>query len=49
LQSRLTTIESRYRKQFATLDTLVTSMNGTSAYLTQQLANLPGAYRSNNN
>ena len=49
LQSRLTTIESRYRKQFSALDTLVTSMNGTSAYLTQQLANLPGAYRSNNN
>lgn len=49
LQSRLTQIESRYRKQFSALDTLVTSMNGTSAYLTQQLANLPGAYRSNNN
>lgn len=43
IQSRLVQIESRYRKQFAALDGLVTSLNGTSAFLTQQLANLPGA------
>lgn len=41
LQLRLTTIEATYRKQFNALDTLVSSMNQTSTYLTQQLANLP--------
>jgi flagellar hook-associated protein 2 len=39
---RLAQIETRYRKQFTALDTLVSSMNKTSTYLTQQLANLPG-------
>ena len=34
------TIEARYRKQFTSLDTLISGMNSTSAYLTQQLANL---------
>jgi flagellar hook-associated protein 2 len=43
LADRLTQIEARYRKQFSALDTLVSSMNSTSTYLTQQLANLPGA------
>lgn len=43
---RLTQIEARYRKQFSSLDTLVASMNKTSTYLTQQLANLPGASSS---
>lgn len=43
LLSRLTQVEARYRKQFSALDTLVASMNKTSSYLTQQLANLPGA------
>lgn len=43
LSLRLTQIEARYRKQFTALDTLVSSMNKTSSYLTQQLANLPGA------
>ena len=41
LEKRMTAIENRYRKQFTNLDTLVASMNKTSAYLTQQLANLP--------
>lgn len=41
LNYRLTQIETRYRAQFSALDTLVTSMNKTSQYLTQQLANLP--------
>lgn len=43
LNSRLAQIEQRYRKQFSTLDTLVASMQKTSQYLTQQLANLPSA------
>ncbi len=41
LNLRLTQIEARYRAQFAGLDTLVTSLNKTSQYLTQQLASLP--------
>jgi flagellar hook-associated protein 2 len=47
LQLRLLQVEKRYRAQFSALDVLVASMNQTSNYLTQQLANLPGA--SNNN
>lgn len=42
LQSHLTKVEDQYRKQFSSLDGLVTKMNSMSAYLTQQLANLPG-------
>ncbi len=41
LNLRLEQIERRYRAQFAALDTLVASMTQTSAYLSQQLANLP--------
>lgn len=41
LARRLVQIEARYRKQFSALDTLVASMQKTSQYLTQQLANLP--------
>lgn len=41
LNLRLTAIEKRYRAQFTTLDTLISSMNQTSTYLTQQLAALP--------
>lgn len=33
--------EARYRAQFTALDTLIASMNKTSQFLTQQLANLP--------
>ncbi|MDP3636800.1 MAG: hypothetical protein Q8R51_05405, partial [Azonexus sp.] len=44
---RLIKIEERYTKQFSSLDTLVANMNQTSTYLTQQLANLPGAYSGN--
>lgn len=43
LVDRLTQVEARYRKQFSALDTLVSSMNQTSSWLTQQLAGLPGA------
>lgn len=41
VSSRLTQIETRYRKQFTALDTLMSSMTKTSSFLTQQLANLP--------
>ena len=43
LMDRLTDVEARYRKQFSSLDSLIASMNKTSSYLTQQLANLPSA------
>lgn len=46
MQKRLTSIEARYRAQFTALDTLVASLNQTSQYLTQQLANLPSASSS---
>lgn len=41
LQARLQQIEARYRKQFGALDALISSFTQTSAYLQQQLANLP--------
>lgn len=44
LSVRLTQIEARYRKQFTALDAMLSSMNQTSTYLTQQLANLPKPY-----
>ena len=40
LQSRLTDIEARYRKQFNALDTLVASLQSTQSFLTQQLSQL---------
>jgi flagellar hook-associated protein 2 len=43
LNRRLLDIEKRYRTQFSSLDTLVASMQQTSSYLTQQLANLPSS------
>jgi flagellar hook-associated protein 2 len=43
LNRRLIGIEQRYRTQFTALDTLIASMTQTSNFLTQQLANLPGA------
>jgi flagellar hook-associated protein 2 len=42
LETRLINIEKRYRAQFTALDSMLSSMNQTSAYLTQQLAALPG-------
>lgn len=47
LNRRLEDIEARYRKQFAALDSLVASMQQTSQYLTQQLANLPSTSGDN--
>ena len=46
LNVRMTAIEARYRAQFTALDTMIASMNKTSSFLTQQLANLPGVYSS---
>jgi flagellar hook-associated protein 2 len=43
LNRRLTLIEQRYRAQFTALDTLLSSMQSTSAFLTQQLAQLPSS------
>lgn len=40
LNLRLTTIEARYRAQFTQLDTIITQMQKTSQYLTQQFAAL---------
>lgn len=41
LERRLVTVEERYRTQFAALDSLLSQLNTTSTYLTQQLATLP--------
>ncbi|MDP2025191.1 flagellar filament capping protein FliD [Sulfuriferula sp.] len=41
LSARLTITEARYRAQFTALDTMISSMNTTTSFLTQQLANLP--------
>lgn len=46
IERRLVTIEARYRKQFSALDTLISSLNSTSSYLTQQLASLSGSNNS---
>jgi flagellar hook-associated protein 2 len=40
IEQRLTIIEQRYLKQFAALDTLVSSLTSTSNFLTQQLTML---------
>lgn len=41
LEFRLESVEKRLRAQFTALDTMIASMNQTSNYLQQQLANLP--------
>lgn len=43
LNNRLVGIETRYRKQFSAMDSMVAGMNKTASYLQQQLANLPGS------
>ena len=43
LELRLETIEARYRARFTSLDTLLSNLNNTSTYLTQQLASLSGS------
>ncbi|RDH84700.1 MAG: flagellar hook protein [endosymbiont of Galathealinum brachiosum] len=42
LTKRVNDIEDRYRRQFSTLDVLVSQLNATSNFLTQQLDALPG-------
>lgn len=46
LNIRLTAVEKRYRAQFAALDATVSSLNNTSAYLTQQLTALTKSAKS---
>lgn len=41
MEVRLDAMETRYRSQFSSLDTLLSGLSQTSSYLTQQLANLP--------
>lgn len=48
INRRLTDVEARYRKQFTTLDTLLSSMNQTSAYLTQQLSSIANLTKQSN-
>ncbi len=48
LNKRLVAIEKRYRAQFSALDATVSSLNNTSAYLTQQLTALTKATKSGN-
>jgi len=40
LELRMTAVESRYRKQFTELDSLLSGFANTSSFLTQQLAKL---------
>ena len=42
LNNRLYDVEARYRAQFTTLDRVVSGLNNTSNFLTQQLAALTG-------
>lgn len=47
LESRLTSLESRLIEKFTAMDTIVSTLQNQSNFLTQQLANLPGAYKVN--
>lgn len=40
---RMSAVEATYRRQFSALDALMTKMQGTSSYLSQQLASLPNS------
>jgi len=42
LDTRMAAVQSRYLKQFTALDSLLSQLSTTSAYLGQQLAQLPG-------
>ena len=48
LSVHLKQIEARYRAQFTALDVLISSLQTTSNFLTQQLANLPKTSNSGN-
>jgi len=44
LNRRLASLESRLMAQFTAMDTLVSTLNNQSSFLTQQLESLPGPY-----
>ncbi|MEC5163729.1 flagellar filament capping protein FliD [Janthinobacterium sp. CG_S6] len=44
MQDHLAAVEKRYRKQFSTLDSTMSSLNGTRDFLTQQLAAIANNY-----
>lgn len=46
LDSRMTALTTRYTRQFSTLDTLLTKLNNTSSYLTQQFDALTAANKN---
>jgi flagellar hook-associated protein 2 len=41
LDARMAIVQERYKKQFSALDSMLTSMQSTSAYLAKQLGNVP--------
>ncbi len=43
LELRMESVRARYTRQFSRLDGLIASLNSTGAFLSQQLASLPGA------
>lgn len=43
LDARMQLLQARYTKQFNALDSLLTQLQSTSSYLSQQLASLPGS------
>jgi flagellar hook-associated protein 2 len=43
LNTRLAALQARYTKQFNSLDSLLSQLQGTSNFLTQQLSRLPGS------
>jgi flagellar hook-associated protein 2 len=47
MSKRLTQIEARYRKEFGALDLIISKMNSTSAFLTQQLAQISSLSNQN--
>lgn len=49
IEARLEQVRARYERQFTALDIAVSKSQGLSAYLTQQLASLPGAGDSGKN
>jgi flagellar hook-associated protein 2 len=42
LNERLAALQTRYTREFNALDTLLSQLQGTSNFLTQQLSRLPG-------
>jgi flagellar hook-associated protein 2 len=44
IEQRLPQQEARYRRQYSTLETMLSNMSKTSSYLSQQLSNLPRPY-----